>query len=84
MRILLGDTGATLIAAAIAFSTFGFLGLVIMVTPRVYQAIAADRLFLPAFAKLHPKFRTPTRAIALQAAWSIVLALSGSYDQLVD
>jgi APA family basic amino acid/polyamine antiporter len=71
-------------AAAIAFSTFGFLGLVIMVTPRVYQAIAADGLFLPAFAKLHPIHRTPTRAIAMQAAWSIVLALSGSYGQLVD
>ena len=84
MRTLLGDTGATLIAAAIAVSTFGFLGLVIMVTPRVYQAIAADGLFLPAFAKLHPTHRTPTRAIALQAAWSIVLALSGSYGQLVD
>jgi basic amino acid/polyamine antiporter, APA family len=84
MRILLGDTGATLIAAAIAFSTFGFLGLVIMVTPRVYQAIAADGLFLPAFAELHPIHRTPARAIALQAAWSIVLALSGSYGQLVD
>ena len=84
MRILLGDTGATLIGAAIAFSTFGFLGLVIMVTPRAYQAIAADGLFLPAFAKLHPVHRTPTRAITLQAAWSIVLALSGSYGQLVD
>jgi len=84
MRILLGDTGATLIGAAIAFSTFGFLGLVIMVTPRVYQAIAADGLFPPAFARLHPVHRTPTRAITLQAAWSIVLALSGSYDQLVD
>jgi APA family basic amino acid/polyamine antiporter len=84
MRILLGDAGATLIGAAIACSTFGFLGLVIMVTPRVYQAIAADGLFLPAFAKLHPLHRTPTRAIALQAAWSMVLVLSGSYAQLVD
>ncbi|HMI83180.1 MAG TPA: amino acid permease [Polyangiaceae bacterium] len=84
MRILLGDTGATLIGAAIALSTFGFLGLVIMVTPRVYQAIAADGLLLPAFAELHPVHRTPTRAIALQAAWAIVLALSGSYGQLVD
>ena len=84
MRILLGDTGAKLIGAAIAFSTFGFLGLVIMVTPRVYQAIGADGVFLPAFAKLHPLHCTPTRAITLQAAWSIVLALSGSFGQLVD
>jgi APA family basic amino acid/polyamine antiporter len=84
MRILLGERGATLIAAAIAISTFGFLGLVIMVTPRVYQAIAADGLFLPAFAELHATYRTPTRAIVLQAIWSTVLVLSGNYGQLVD
>ena len=84
MRVHLGDTGATLIAAAITFSTFGFLGLVIMVTPRVYQAIAADGLFFPSFAKLHPVHRTPTNAIVLQAGWSVVLTLSGSYGQLLD
>lgn len=84
MRVLLGPLGATLIGAAVSVSTFGFLGLVIMVTPRVYQAIAADGLFLPAVAVLHPLHRTPTRAITLQAAWSMVLLLSGSYGQLVD
>jgi basic amino acid/polyamine antiporter, APA family len=84
MTALLGPVGGHVIAVAIAISTFGFLGLVIMVTPRVYQAIAADGLFLPAFARLHPVYRTPTRAIGLQAVWSIVLVLSGSYDQLVD
>jgi APA family basic amino acid/polyamine antiporter len=84
MRIHWGEAGATLIGAAITCSTFGFLGLVIMVTPRVYQAIAADGLFLPAFAALHPRHRTPTRAIMLQAGWSMVLLFSGSYGQLVD
>ncbi len=84
MTLLMGPTGGRLIAVAIAISTFGFLGLVILVTPRVYQAIAADGLFFPGFARLHPVHRTPTRAIGLQAAWSIALALSGSYAQLVD
>lgn len=84
MTLLIGPIGGKLIGAAIACSTFGFLGLVILVTPRVYQAMAADRLFLPALARLHPVYRTPSRAITLQAVWAIVLALSGSYGRLVD
>ncbi len=84
MTALLGPAGGKIIAIVIAISTFGFLGLVILVTPRVYQAIAADGLFLPAFARLHPRHRTPTRAIVLQGAWSIALVLTGSYGQLVD
>jgi APA family basic amino acid/polyamine antiporter len=84
MTLLVGPLGGKIIGAAIACSTFGFLGLVILVTPRVYQAIAADGLFLPMFARLHPVYRTPSRAIVLQAGWSILLALSGNYGRLVD
>jgi APA family basic amino acid/polyamine antiporter len=84
MRIQLGPLGAQLTAAAVAISTFGCLSLVIMVTPRVYQAIARDGLFFPTLAHLHPVRRTPIRAIALQGVWSIVLTCSGSYGQLVD
>jgi basic amino acid/polyamine antiporter, APA family len=84
MRAVLGPAGATLLAAGIAASTFGFLNLVILVTPRVFQAMAADGLFLPRLARLHPVHRTPAGAIVLQAVWASVLALSGSFGQLVD
>jgi APA family basic amino acid/polyamine antiporter len=84
MRILVGPGGATLISAGIALSTFGFLGLVILVTPRVYQAMAADGLFFASFARLHPKFRTPVTAIVLQSVWAIILLETGSYGQLLD
>lgn len=84
MRILVGPGGATLISAGIALSTFGFLGLVILVTPRVYQAMAADGLFFASFAELHPKFRTPVTAIVLQSVWAILLLETGSYGQLLD
>ncbi|MEO5510500.1 MAG: amino acid permease [Longimicrobiales bacterium] len=84
MRHTLGDWGATAIAAGITFSTFGFLNLVIMVTPRVYQAMAADGVFFPAVAALHPHYRTPALALAIQAVWAVVLALSGSYGQVLD
>ncbi|OLB09014.1 MAG: permease [Gemmatimonadetes bacterium 13_2_20CM_69_27] len=84
MRALLGPAGGTLIAAGITASTFGFLNLVILVTPRVLQAMAADGVFLPRLAVLHPRFRTPALAILVQAGWATVLTLSGTFAQLVD
>jgi APA family basic amino acid/polyamine antiporter len=84
MRRVLGPMGGTLIAGGIAASTFGFLNLVILVTPRVFQAMAADGVFFPQLARLHPVHRTPAAAIALQAFWASVLVLSGSFSQLVD
>ena len=84
MRALLGDTGATLIALGISASTFGFLNLVIMVSPRVYQTMAADGLFFPAFARLTPQFRTPGTAILAHGGWAVLLLLTGTYGALLD
>jgi len=84
MRALLGPAGGTLIAAGIAVSTFGFLNLVILVTPRVLQAMASDGVFLAPLATLHPVHRTPALAILVQAGWAILLTLSGTFAQLVD
>lgn len=84
MRGLLGPAGATIISAGIAASTFGFLNLVILVTPRVFQAMAADGVFFPRLARLHPEYRTPTAAILVQGIWSIALTLNRSFTALVD
>ena len=46
--------------------------------------MAADRLFVPALATLHPRFGTPSLAIIVQSTWSCVLALTGTYDQLAN
>jgi APA family basic amino acid/polyamine antiporter len=79
-----GARGRGIIAAGIAVSTFGFLNLVILVSPRVYQAMARDGLFFPSLARLHPRYRTPAAAIVFQAAWAIVLTLTGRYGDLLD
>jgi APA family basic amino acid/polyamine antiporter len=81
---LLGSAGDRFVAAAIAVSTFGFLDLAVLAPTRVYYAMAADGLFFRGVARLHPRFRTPSLAIGLQAAWSIALALTGTYAALVD
>ena len=83
-RRMFGSVGDRFVTAAIAISTFGFLDLAILAPTRVYYAMAADGLFFPALAKLHPTYRTPAVAIAVQTTWSCILALSGSYGQLLN
>jgi APA family basic amino acid/polyamine antiporter len=82
--IMFGRAGDTFVTAAIAISTFGFLDLGILAPTRVYYAMAADRVFIPALAKLHPKYGTPWLAIAIQSTWTCVLALTGRYEQLLN
>lgn len=84
MGLKFGDAGRRLIAVGIAISTAGFLNVVILVTPRVYQAMARDGVFFRSLAALHPRTRTPIAAIVLQGGWSIALVLSGSYGDLLD
>jgi APA family basic amino acid/polyamine antiporter len=84
MSVLLGPVGRVVITAGIACSTFGFLNLVILVTPRVFQAMAADGLFFERFARLHPRSRTPVAAIVFLGLWSAVLVYSGKYGALLD
>ncbi len=84
MASIAGDAGRRLIAAGIVASTFGFLNVVILVTPRVYQAMARDGLFFESFARLHPKWRTPVAAIILQGVWATVLLFSKKYGELLD
>lgn len=79
-----GSMGERLIAGAIAISTFGFLNLAILAPTRVYFAMARDGAFVPALARLHPRFQTPAAAIVVQSAWAIVLTLTGTYGDLLN
>lgn len=84
MEVLLGDLGGTLIGAGVMVSVFGILNLIIMAAPRVLQALAEDDLFFRPFARLHSDYRTPTWAILFQAAWAILLALSDTFEELLN
>ena len=83
-RRMFGAWGDVFMSSAIAISTFGFLDLSILAPTRVYYAMAADRLFVPALATLHPRYATPSLAILVQSTWSCILALTGSYEQLAN
>ncbi len=83
-RHMFGAPGDMFVSAAITISTFGFLNLAILAPTRVYYAMAADGVFMPALARLHPRFQTPGLAIIVQSTWSCLLALSGTYDRLLN
>ncbi|MGA9307674.1 MAG: amino acid permease, partial [Candidatus Sulfotelmatobacter sp.] len=84
MRLALGERGARFIAAAIAISTLGFLCQSILTGPRVYFAMAEDGLFFRAVAWLDPRTRVPVVAIVVQSVWTMVIALSGRYEQILN
>ena len=84
MRAVMGERGGTLIAAGIAISTLGFLSQGMLTAPRVYYAMAEDGVFFKAVGKVHPTTRVPVLAIVLQGVVAIVIALSGTYEQILN
>jgi APA family basic amino acid/polyamine antiporter len=77
-------SGADLMAAAILISTFGCANGLTLAGARVYYAMSRDGLFFKAVGKLHPRYHTPVAGLIVQALWTCVLCLSGSYSQLLD
>jgi basic amino acid/polyamine antiporter, APA family len=79
-----GPTGGSLIALTIFISTFGTAGIYTLTAPRIYYAMAADRVFFQQIAVIHPRFNTPANAILLQSAWAIILILFwGTFENLI-
>ncbi len=79
---VIGRGGANLLSALVILSTLGGMTGIILSGPRVYLAMANDGLLFRWAGALHPTHRTPHVSIALQAIWSSVLVLSGTYRAL--
>ena len=81
---MFGGVAAQLMAAAIMISTFGCANGLILSGARVYYAMAKDKLFFRRAAELNPKTASPIFALVLQCIWTVLLTLSGSYNDLLD
>ncbi len=79
----IGGGAARLIAAAILVSIFSATNGLTITAPRVYYAMAKDGLFFQTLAHVHPRFGTPAVAILAGTIWSMLLAASGTYEQLL-
>jgi basic amino acid/polyamine antiporter, APA family len=79
----IGPWARTLILAGSALSMLGYLSGMTLAVPRMLFAFARDG-FLPAtLARVHPRFRTPHVAIVVQVLIVLVVALTGSFEQIV-
>ena len=76
-----GIAGAFVVVVII--SMFGSLNGNILVGPRISYAMAKDKLFFSKAADVHPKFHTPGNAIMIQGVWASVLALSGTFEEII-
>ena len=79
---LIGFGGGALMSGLVIFSTLGALSGIILCGPRVYYAMARDGLLFRWAGDVHPRYRTPHKAILIQAVWSSVLVATGTYKTL--
>jgi basic amino acid/polyamine antiporter, APA family len=77
MALVLGSLGAGIVSAGMAISMLVAMNGTVMSGARVPFAMARDRYFFTALAKVHPRFHTPSAAIVVQAILAIVLLLLG-------
>jgi len=80
---VLGPAAGGLIAAAIIIAMYSAAHATVITVTRVYFAMARDGLFFQRLAGIHPTYKTPAFAIISSCAWAIVLALSGTFEQLL-
>ena len=75
--------GRVVMALGIMISTFGCVNGMILVTARLYYAMAKDGLFFRVAGTLNQR-GVPQASLIMQACWSIALVFSGTYSELLD
>ena len=82
-EVVIGSSGAALVAIVVMISTFGCNNGLILAGARVYYAMATDGLFFRSVGRVN-RHNTPAVALWVQCVWACVLCLSGTYGQLLD
>jgi amino acid transporter len=84
MQVLIGPVGAAFIAATAMISTFGTVNAGILTGPRVFFAMARDKMFFSWVARVHPRYRTPSNAVVFMAALGILyIVFLGDWGSII-
>lgn len=83
MKVVLGPMGGALITVAVLLSTLGCSHGMIFTAPRIPYSMALGGDFFAWAGRLHPRRATPNTAMIVQGFWAALLALSGTYNQLI-
>jgi APA family basic amino acid/polyamine antiporter len=79
---LFGPAAGNLIALMILISIVSATNGTVLTLPRAFFAMARDGIFFRRLAQVHPRFGTPAVAIVTSSLWSMLLAVSGTFEQL--
>jgi APA family basic amino acid/polyamine antiporter len=83
LTVLIGPIGASLIAILVIISATGSINGTMMTAPRAYFAMARDGLFFKWLDHVHPRFRTPSRAILAHCVWAgAILIIRGTFEAI--
>lgn len=80
---VLGDTAGKAVGALILLSIFSAANGLFLTAPRMFFAMARDGVFFRRLADVHPRFETPAFAIGAIAVWAMLLAATGTFQQLL-
>jgi len=80
---VIAPAAVKLITIMILISIFSATNGTMLSSPRVYYAMARDGLFFQRLAEVHPRFQTPAFAVIAGALWSAILAVTGTFEQLL-
>jgi APA family basic amino acid/polyamine antiporter len=83
MGNLFGKSAEILFSLLIAFALFSSLSAFIIIGPRVYYSMAKDGLFFRSAAKIHDRFQVPSNSILFQCLIAVILAFSGTFEQVL-
>ncbi len=83
MKNLFGEKMETLSSVLISFALFSSLSAFVILGPRVYYAMAKDGYFFKFASEIHPMFKVPSKSIVLQGIISIIILLSGTFEQIL-
>jgi APA family basic amino acid/polyamine antiporter len=78
-----GDAAAAVLSPLVAVCVLSSMQASVLIGPRIYHAMASDRLFFAPLGKLHPRTNVPLVALLAQGAISVILLVSGRFDELV-
>lgn len=80
---VLGPWAGKAIAFAIVVSMYSAAHATVMTIPRVFFSMAQDGLLFKRLGAVHPTYGTPAAAIIAACVWAAILAMSGTFDQLL-
>ena len=84
MGALFGRLGVSFVSVIVMISTFGSLMGSMLASPRIFFAMADDKLLFEPIARVHPKWKTPHIAISLACVLGVAMVMTQTFEQLTD